>query len=555
MTTGEGALPAGWRDRTWDRLGEPWDVVVVGGGITGAGILRLAASLGWRALLVERADFASGTSSRSSKMVHGGLRYLAQGQVGVTRTAVVERERLLRVAPGLVEPLGFLMPTHRGDHPGRLVYEAGLTAYDLLAGRRTHRRLGASEMALLAPHVATVGLQGGFRYQDAQTDDARLTLRVIIEAVEDGACALSHAAAEELLLGGNCGPRVRGVRIRDVLAPERTAEIHARVVVNATGAWADGLRSQVGAPGRIRPLRGSHLTFPAWRLPVAQAVSFLHPADRRPIFAFPWEGVTLAGTTDVDHEESLDAAATGGTAISAAEVDYLLDGLRAGFPSLGLGVDDVLTTFSGVRPVIGTGQADPSKESRDHVVWDESGLVTVTGGKLTTFARIARDTLEVAASRLAGADGDGSELTVPRDWTPLGPAPATADLVRDVPAASGLDESELRRLAGRLGASAPRALASAVDAGELERVPGTPTRWVEMRWAARAEGACRLEDLLLRRTRLGVLLADGGESLLDRVRGVVQAELGWDDGRWERERADYLASWRRQHATPGRAVP
>lgn len=526
-----------WRDRAWSQLNRPWDVIVVGGGITGAGIFREAIRLGLRVLLVEQRDFGWGTSSRSSKLVHGGLRYLRQARLGLTRASVLERERLLKEGPGLVEPLGFLLAIYRGDWPGRWTFDLGLSIYDLLALQWSHQFYEAEDFRMLAPRIAPAGLTGGFHYGDAQTDDARLVLRLIREGVAAGGCALNYVAAEEVLLDQG---QVVGVRLRDgAPGSPRRAGARAGVVINATGAWADRLRGQVGGPARIRPLRGSHLIFPAWRLPLAQAVTFLHPLDRRPVFIFPWEGAILLGTTDVDHNQPLDAE----PGISPAEVAYLMAAVEALFPSLGLTLDDVLSTFAGVRAVIGAGQADPSRESRDHVVWEENGLLTVTGGKLTTFRLIALDVLKAVRHRLPETPPLDGEAPV------LDPVPPEVEL----PAASDLDESARRRLLGRYGAEAP-ALVAAAAAEELRPVPGTQTLWAELRWAARAEGVVHLDDLLLRRVRVGLLLPQGGAALLPRIRAICQPELGWDDDRWAAEAAAYQALWGRHYGLPDRAA-
>lgn len=527
--------PPGYRDELWARIAGPWDILIIGGGVTGAGILREATRLGLTALLIEQRDFAWGTSSRSSKLVHGGLRYLKEGKLGLTLASVRERERLLEEGPGLIDPLGFLLATYKGDRPGRRMYRIGLSIYDLLALQWSHRYYSAADFQLLAPYVTSEGLQGGFRYGDAQTDDARLVLRVIQEAVAAGAAALNYVRAEELLRAEASGP-VIGARVRD-LGPEgrgRTADVYTRVVINATGAWADRLRGQVGAPPRIRPLRGSHLIFPAERLPVAQALSFLHPVDRRPVFIFPWEGVTLVGTTDVDHDAPLDDE----PAISPQEVAYLMAAVEAQYPALGLALDDVVSTYAGVRPVIGTGKADPSREARDHVVWVEDGLLTVTGGKLTTFRRIALDALRAVHGRLPALPEPDAHLPV------LDPVDLSLP---------GLPEDARRRLLGRYGADAA-ALVAAAGPQELAPVPGTTTLWAELRWGARSEAVLHLDDLLLRRTRLGLLLPQGAANILPRARAICQAELGWDDARWRAEEDAYRALWRRCYSLPDRAA-
>ena len=549
-------LGPGWRDRAWARLtASPFDVLVIGGGITGAGIARRAAQAGLRTALVDKGDLAGGTSAWSSKLVHGGLRYLAHLQVGVVRESVRGREALLRAAPGLVEELGFLMPVARGSSPGPAVMEGGLTAYDLLARRRTHRRLHAGELELLAPRVRGAGLAAAFRYGDAWTDDARLVLRVALDAAAAGAVILSYAEVEELLRDREGG--VVGVRLAD-RAPGgsgRTAEVTATAVVNATGAWADRLRAPVGGAPRLRPLRGSHLLFPAWRLPVAQAVSCAHPDDGRPVFAYPWESVTLVGTTDVDHPDDLDA----GARISPVEADYLLAWVRHVFPSLDLRMTDVHATFAGVRPVIGSGRADPSAESRDHACWEESGLLTVTGGKLTTFDAVARGALARLRRRFAGRTLPAAALdpaTPPLDPAPPGlEAAVRGDAVSAALAFTMLPPSLRRRLAGRHGIHATALVEAAADHRELATIPGAPDPWVALRWAARAEGVVHLDDLLLRRVRLGLLLPGGGTAHLERIRALVVPELGWDDPRWEEEAAAYRARWARDHSpSPGAAT-
>ncbi len=511
---------AAYREEAWQRLGEGFDVIVIGGGITGAGIAHLAAAEDLRVLLVEQRDFAWGSSSRSSKMVHGGLRYLRQGDFRLTRASITERDRLVREAPGLVDPVGFLMAVYGGARPGRRTFGLGLAIYDILALRWAHAWHAPDDFTLLAPHLRRPGLEGGFHYEDALTDDARLVLRVLREAAGQGAVVLNYVQAQDALRAGG---RAVGARLQDVTT-RRTCEVPARVVVNATGAWADRLR----ASRRIRPLRGSHLTFPAWRMPLAQAVSCLHPADGRPLVMIPWEGVTLVGTTDVDHTDSLDVEPS----ITPREVDYLLDAVQHLFPALELTEGDVVSTFAGVRPVVGTGKADPSKESREHAIWDDLGLVTVTGGKLTTFQRIAHDALRVALRH------------VPQARQPTRNPPA----LDAVAAGSSLDGGVGRRLLGRYGAEAP-AVVDACGPG-FAGVPGTPALWGELRWAARAEGVVHLDDLLLRRTRVGLLLASGAVNLLPAVETICREELGWDASRWASESEAYQTLWGRHYSLP-----
>jgi glycerol-3-phosphate dehydrogenase len=519
-----------WRDQVWSTLDRPRDLVIIGGGITGVGILREATRAGLDALLVEQRDFSWGTSSRSSKLVHGGLRYLKEGQLGLTRDSVRERQRLIGEGPGLIDPLGFLLAIYGGDSPGRWTFEAGLTVYDLLALHWSHKHYSAQDFQMLAPHLTPHHLSGGFRYGDAQTDDARLVLRILQEAVLDGGEALNYVEASGLLLDEQ--GRVVGVRLTDLDAG-RDAAVRARVVVNATGAWSDNLRTELGLEPRIRPLRGSHLIFPAWRFPVAQAISFLHPIDRRPVFAFPWEGITLVGTTDVDHYADLNSE----PCTSPEEVAYLMAAVQAQFAPLNLELSDIVATFAGIRPVIDTGKDDPSKESRDHVIWYEAGLLTVTGGKLTTFRLIALDVLQEVEDIL------GELPSLQADQPVLDPVDPT------LLAGADLNEAARRRLLGRYGVLAPNLMACAAP-GELQVVPGTRSLWAELRWGARAEGVVHLDDLLLRRVRLGLLLDDGGSTIMPTVRAICQPELGWDDAHWQEEEARYLGLWHRCYGSP-----
>ncbi|WP_426076065.1 glycerol-3-phosphate dehydrogenase/oxidase [Janthinobacterium sp. PSPC3-1] len=510
-------------------LAREWDLLIIGGGITGAGILLEAARRGLAALLVEQKDFAWGTSSRSSKLVHGGLRYLKQGRLGMTFESVHERQALLRDAAGLVEPQGFAFGDYLGRKPGRRQFMLGLAIYDWMAGRRTRRLLSADEFAMLAPHVARAGLQGGMLYQDAKTDDARLVLRVLQEARQHGGVAVNYLGVAALL---RTQDTVDGALLHDAVG-HHDHRVRARLVISATGAWADGLRGQVGGVPRLRPLRGSHLLLPAWRLPLAQAVSLMHPHDGRPVFAYPWEGVTLVGTTDVDHGAGLDAE----VAITRAEFDYLLAALRWQFPALELVENDVIATFSGVRPVVASGALDPSQEAREHALWVEQGLLTVAGGKLTTFRAIALQALRMAAPLLPHWRADLRKLPV---FTAV--APLTGSAMQ-------LDSEQRLRLLGRHGAQA-QALCDAAQDGELAMIPGTQTVWAQLRWGARMECVEHLDDLLLRRTRLGLQLAGGALAILPRVRAICQQELGWSDARWEEEQARYLALWRGHYSVP-----
>jgi glycerol-3-phosphate dehydrogenase len=520
----------GWRDRAWSNLDQEWDVIIIGGGITGAGILRQCVHAGLKVLLVESNDFASGTSSRSSKLVHGGMRYLKNAQIRVTLESVSEREYLLKQGRGLVNRLGFLYTCLPGDKMPGWVFGAGLVVYDLMAQQWSHRSYDADDMRELCPSLTVPGLVGGFRYFDAQTDDARLVLRLLRESVFGGATALNYAQVVSLLKT-NAG-QVHGVVLSDTSSESiRHIEINGRVVINATGAWADKMRDQIGKSPRLRPLRGSHLILPLNRLPLTRAISFLHPQDGRPVFALPWEGAVVFGTTDVDQGSDIVTD----PAISSPEVEYLLNGLRFVFPQLELTSSDVISTYSGIRPVVDTGKANPSKESREHVIWDENGLLTVSGGKLTTFRTMARDALKSVRKHL-GRIPYNPKLPV------LDPIPQEAESAL---AASNLSPAQCLRLLARYGPGVA-GLFSAPDV-DLRFVDGTIYLWAELRQAARAEAVVHLDDLLLRRVRLGLLTSKGGFDLMSRIRSIVQPELGWDDARWQQEERSYAALWDRAY--------
>ncbi|MFN2144965.1 MAG: glycerol-3-phosphate dehydrogenase/oxidase [Anaerolineales bacterium] len=525
----------GWRSDAWQALNQKWDLLIIGGGITGAGILRQATLAGLRALLVDKGDFAAGTSSRSSKLVHGGLRYLKSAQLKLTLESVGEREYLLQQGRGLVTQLGFLYACLKGDKLPGWVFGLGLSAYDLMARQWLHRSYDSLDMRELCPPLTTQDLTGGYRYFDAQTDDARLVLRLLRESVEDGALALNYARVDGFLRSRD--GRVRGVILTDSSGETRQdAEIEAQVVINAAGVWVDQLRDKAnpdqgrGLAGarRMRPLRGSHLVLPFERLPITRAVSFLHPRDGRPVFALPWEGAVVFGTTDVDHHTAL----VSDPAISADEFEYLLSALQNVFPDQALTAQDVQTTFSGFRPVVDTGKKDPSKESREHAIWDENGLITVSGGKLTTFRLMARDALKSAEKYLGGIHFDPQSPI-------LKALPEKALAMLE---SSSFKPAQRLRLLARYGPESVESLSTA-PAAEQQLIGTSPYLWAELRQAACCEAVVHLDDLLLRRLRLGLLLPDGGISLLERMQSIVQEALGWNETRWQQEAAAYAHLW------------
>ncbi len=482
------------------QLASKYDLIIVGGGITGAGILNEAARSGVKALLLEKDDFASGTSGGSSQLVHGGLRYLKSGQWRLTRDSVHERQRLLTAMPDLVEPLPFMMPIYRGEKPGKAAIKLGLWLYDRMAGAKTSRWVDAAEALNLEEGIRDKGLLGAMLYDDACTNDARLVLTLIVQACAAGATARNYTRVEAVLRAGG---RVRGVAVRD--ADGATRELEATVVVDATGVQA-GRLSEGGKAPKLRPLRGSHFFFAHQVLPVKQAVSWMHPRDRRPVFVYPWENVTLYGTTDLDH----DGPAGVPPRMSRAEADYLIEGLVHQFPTAGLKAADALSSYSAVRSVVSRGKARVSDESRESALWSEPGLVGVTGGKLTTFRLTAQRALRAAARQDSALSHSSAEATVSTKLSSV--------------------------------------MRTQTRSAEEIAIAGTRYSVARVRFAARHEQVVHLDDIMLRRTRLGLVLPNGARDLLPKLEPVCRQELKWSEQRWREEERRYLQVWARDHA-------
>ena len=507
-----------------------WDLIIIGGGITGAGIFREAARMGLKVVLIEQQDFAWGTSSRSSKLVHGGLRYLKEGHFRMTKIAVAERERLLREAPGLVESLGFLLPIYEDQRPGKRTMQVGLSLYDIMARERQHHYYDSETFKQMVPHINSNGLKGGFEFLDAQVDDSRLVLRLINEAVASGASALNYTAVKRI--NRNDEGQVVGVKVEDVETHE-TKKLISPAVINATGSWAEKLHPSPEPRRHLRPLRGSHLVFPAAALPLTKGFSFIHPADNRAVFVVPWEGAVLVGTTDLDHAENLSVEPK----ITEEEVFYLMQGVQAMFPPLDISLKDCLCAFAGIRPVLSEGKLKPSEESREHVVWISNGLITVTGGKLTTFRRLAMDAIKAAKPYL------------PQNTSINRKAPAFDEVPEKPPLGYGLTPQTWRRLYGRYGMAA-ETLVRIAKPENLKSIPGTHTIWAELPYVAQNEQIRHLGDLLLRRVRIGLLTPDGGKAYLKRIRKLCQNVLPWDRRRWKKEINRYRDHWLYAHALP-----
>ncbi|HLG04987.1 MAG TPA: glycerol-3-phosphate dehydrogenase/oxidase, partial [Gemmatimonadales bacterium] len=375
------------------------DILVIGGGITGAGIARDAALRGLSVALVDAGDFGSGTSSRSSRLIHGGLRYLEQRRFRLVSESLRERSLLQRLAPHLVRPIEFILPFFRGDRVPGWKIRLGLRLYDLLAGTgnvRRHDNLGKRALRELEPLMRERGLTGGARYFDAQCDDARLTVAVMRAAASAGARVANYVRAVRLLEEEG---RIVGAALRDELTGA-TGEATARLVINATGPWTDAVRrlEDPAAKPILRLTKGSHVQVPQARIGHRHAILFASPIDRRPLFILPWGDWTYLGTTDVETDESPDAALP-----SEEEVIYLLRSANFLYPEAHLGTEDVVATWSGLRPLLAAEPGTPvTKVSREHrIVRGPGGMLTIAGGKLTTFRRMAEEVVNRATRELS----------------------------------------------------------------------------------------------------------------------------------------------------------
>ncbi|MHB8246774.1 MAG: glycerol-3-phosphate dehydrogenase/oxidase [Acidimicrobiales bacterium] len=524
---------------------EEFDVLVVGGGITGAGVLLEAASRGLKAALVERDDFASGTSSKSSKLVHGGLRYLQQKEFRLVHENLVERHRLLHNAPHLVEPLPFLIPLFgKGgmvDHALVRGYSVALWMYDLAGGwkiGKRHRKITAEEVASHLPTLRRDRLVAGFIYYDARTDDARLTLAIARTAVlAHGAVAINHAGVTALVRdnGGTvCGAVV------DPGGDEGAFEVRARAVVNATGIWADEILALENGhhPQSIRPAKGIHLTVKAPKMPCDVAAVVPVRKDRRSIFVIPWGAHTYLGTTDTDYEGPLE-----NPEVTQSDIDYVLDAINEAVTEP-ISQEDLTGSWAGLRPLLASqpGKArSPSARTADlsrrhQVIVSESGLVTITGGKLTTYRKMAEDAIDALGSRLGPTRRSRTKRLVLRGGEGLG------SVKRHIPSEGGaVDSTVVSHLQGRFGSETRSVLALIAEQPDLAEplVEGLAYIRAEAVYCIRYEMATELEDVLARRTR--ALLADSRATLdaAPRVGKLMARELGWDEERTRSEVARF----------------
>ncbi len=513
------------RARDLDRMrGETFDVVVIGGGVTGAGVALDAATRGLSVALVEQRDFAAGTSSRSSKLFHGGLRYLEQFDFGLVTEALHERNLMLRrLCPHLARPVSFLYPLqHRVWE--RAYVGAGIALYDVLAAFGSsplprHRHLSRRSIRTMVPSLRSDSYVGGIRYWDAQVDDARHTVSVVRTAHHYGAAVASSVRVVDLRRDGE---QVTGVAVLDVESGDEFT-IAARQVVNATGVWTDHVQDMVGGASlRVRASKGVHIVVPADRIRSDSGLICRTPTSV--LFVIPWGQHWLVGTTDTDW--NLDLAHP---AASAADLDYLLDQVNQHLDPP-LGHDDIVGVYAGLRPLLYGESDSTSKLSREHAVSTVApGLITVAGGKYTTYRVMAADAVDAVVAALGGRWAKSCTDTIPLVGA------VGYEAVRNqrdrLAAASGLTPQRIDRLVGRYGAETPTVLALVDgDPSLAEPLPGTDDHLgVEIHFAASHEGALHLDDVLTRRTRMSIESADRGVSAAPVAAAIMGAVLGWDE--------------------------
>jgi glycerol-3-phosphate dehydrogenase len=530
---------------------EPVDVLVIGGGITGAAIARDAALRGFRTALVEKGDFGSGTSSVSSRLIHGGLRYLEQYDLHLVLEASRERRVLLQVAPHLVHSLPFLFPVYRGARVPAWKLRCGLWLYDLLAAFRNvrpHRWLGRKATLRLEPGLRERDLRAAGLYYDAQTDDARLVLATMRSAAQAGALVTNYVEAVSLLKPDGL---VRGATVRDLLG-EGIRVVRALVVVNACGPWVDAVRrlDEPQADPLLRLTKGAHVAVPRQRLGNTHAVTLTSPIDGRVMFVLPWadSDQSYIGTTDTDEDVSPDEVRA-----TAEDVIYLLRSANAFFPQARLSPNDVVATWAGLRALLRPdGNLAPSLVSREHrIVESASGLLTIAGGKLTTHRVMAQQLVDRVAVRLRALDGRPRAPRPPTHRLPL-PGGETADLEGLIKAAvqRGASDATARHLVGTYGSEAAAVL-NLVDKDRAlggRIVAGRPELWAEVIHAVEREMAVGLSDVLVRRLHLFYKTRDQAVPASSAVADRLAAVLGWDKERRGEELAAYLQLVKRSRA-------
>jgi len=545
------------REQMWSQLPDEVDVAVVGGGITGAGIARDAARRGLRVALFEMDDLAYGTSSRSAKLIHGGLRYLESYQFSLVFESVGERRVLLDLAPHLVNPLAFLFPVYEGSRRNLRKIGAGLWLYEglsLFRSPKKHQRLKPDDVAKMEPILKQEGLEGAALYYDCSTDDARLTLESALDAAEHGAMIATHAPVRGFLKDE--GGRISGVVVENA-RDHRTREVRAHVVINATGPWTD-LTLAMSEPKRgkvLRPTKGIHIVVEAQKLPVRHAVICFHPVDDRALFAVPWGERTYVGTTDTDYDGT-----PGEEYATLEDVDYLLEAAKASFPDYPISRNDVIATWAGIRALIApepsTEELAESAVSREHeIIVGEDGLITIAGGKLTTYRKMAEEVMGTAIQMLRLSE------QLPETLTP------THSDEEPLPGAIGWPEDDDNEKVAKRVTEVAQGLLSAETCLYLANAYGMRAIWLAERCAAEPsscepiiagrpeimaqvdfgvdeELAATVSDIMIRRTQIFFRDLDQGLGAAEKVADRMASLIGWN----EQERRRWLDAYRAEVA-------
>lgn len=528
-----------------------YDLVIIGGGITGCGVGRDAARRGLKVAVIEARDVAFGTSSRSSKLIHGGLRYLEQAEIGLVWEAVNERRILRKIAPHLVNEQGFLFPIYKTSPIKLWFLKAGLWVYEALVLFRVHKihsNFSAKKVADLEPLLATEGLIGSPLYWDCTTDDARLTLETALDARSNGAEMGTYRKVKGFVREGASGEgKIAGVKVQDALTGEEFL-VKGRCIVNATGPWSDRTRALFGLQGKkLRPTKGIHVVVDAKRLPVRYAVVLHHPDDGRLLFAVPWGGRTYIGTTDTDYEgDPADVAAT------RQDVDYLLRSCARFFPKAQLGREDIIATWAGLRPLVSTGAEKESDVSREHEIFEEhEGLLTIAGGKITTYRRMSAEVVDRCLEILAKRGGTAtlhppnthtSPLPGAVGWSANDDHESMAEKAFEA-AQGAIEMDTAQHLVNQYGACGVELAAGLVGkaAASVRLSADRPEVLGVVDWAVRREFAQTLSDVMVRRTQFFFKDADQGLGFVQQVAGRMGELLGWDAVRLASELADYRA--------------
>lgn len=514
-----------------------FDVLVIGGGITGAGVARDAAMRGLRTALVEQHDFGSGTSSRSSRLIHGGLRYLEHGWLHLVFESSRERRTLIRIAPHLVRPLAFTWPVYDEARVPLWKLGAGLFLYDALAFFRNvggnHQRLPPEKVIELEPAIRRERLRGGARYYDATTDDVRLTLATVRAAADAGATIVNHA---EVRLLRRAGAHVTGANVVDRLTG-KAVDVTARAVVNATGPWSDAVRRMADpqASTSVRGTKGVHIAVPRDRVGNRDALTILSAVDGRVMFVLPAGSLTIIGTTDTDYAGPIDEVRA-----TRGDVDYLLRSANQYFPAAQLQASDVTAAWAGIRPLVAGGGSDPGSTSREHsITWTAPGLLTVTGGKLTTYRSMAASVVNQVVRALGV-----SVRPAATDQAVL-PGGDMRSMDEEIAAATGtIGIPPLADHLVRMHGTAWRAVWTIVGTNVALSAPVVPTLpyiVAELHYAVEQEMALTLGDLLIRRLHIAFETRDHGVGAAPAAARVVGPLLGWSESDYAAQMAEYRA--------------